>query len=209
MLAGALLLSLSRSGIFALATATLATMMLTRRRADASRYWWFVVAGGAAAAAAAFASDVGAIMDRIAAAGVAVEGRVRIWRETLPILRDFWVTGTGAGTYQRAMLLYQQSDRLWYFNQAHNHYLQVAAEGGLLLAGAVAIALVAYARTAWRRVSDDRSGMFWIRAGALCGLGAAALQSLWETGLTMPANAVLAAVLAAIAVHERRDHRAI
>ena len=32
---------------------------------------------------------------------------------------------------------------------------------------------------------------------------AVALQSLWETGLVMPANAALAAVLAAMAVHER------
>jgi len=33
------------------------------------------------------------------------------------------------------------------------------------------------------------------------GLVGAAVQSLWETGLTTPANAVLAAVLGAIVVH--------
>jgi O-Antigen ligase len=204
----ALLVSLSRSGIVALATAALATIVATRRRADDSRYWWFVIAAGTAAAAAALSSDVGAIAERIAAAGVAIEGRVRIWRETLPIVRDFWVTGTGAGTYQRAMLLYQQSDRLWYLNQAHNHYLQVAAEGGVLLAAPAALAVAAYVREVTRTACADRSGVFWIRAGALCGLLAVALQSAWETGLTMPANAVLAAVLAAIAVHHRRgDHR--
>jgi hypothetical protein len=32
---------------------------------------------------------------------------------------------------------------------------------------------------------------------------AVALQSIWETGLVMPANAALAAVLAAVAVDER------
>jgi O-antigen ligase len=178
-------------------------MALTRRRPDASRYWWFVIAAGGAAGAATLWSDVGAIAERIAGLGVAVEGRVRIWRDTLPILRDFWMTGTGAGTYQRAMLLYQQSDRLWYFNQAHNHYLQIAAEGGLLLCAAAATAFAAYLRRAFHHLVDDRSGMFWLRAGALCGLGAVALQSLWETGLTMPANAVLAAILAAVVVHQR------
>jgi hypothetical protein len=49
----------------------------------------------------------------------------------------------------------------------------------------------------------DASGTYWIRAGAATGLLAVALQSFWETGLVMPANAALAAVLAAIAVHER------
>ena len=49
--------------------------------------------------------------------------------ETLPIIRDFPLTGTGAGTFPTAMLVYQQSDRRLFFNQAHNHYLQFAAEG--------------------------------------------------------------------------------
>ena len=71
-----------------------------------------------------------------------------IWRETLPVVRDVWLAGTGAGTYQKAMMVYQQSERTVYFNQPHNHYLQVAAEGGLLLAGAVSLALAAFARIA-------------------------------------------------------------
>ncbi len=43
--------------------------------------------------------------------------------------------------------------------------------------------------------------MYFIRAGALAGLVGVALQSFWETGLTIPANAALAAVLAAILLH--------
>jgi hypothetical protein len=46
--------------------------------------------------------------------------------------------------------------------------------------------------------------MWWVRAGAACGLGAIAIQSIWDTGLVMSANAALAAVLAAIVVHKRR-----
>ena len=44
---------------------------------------------------------------------------------------DFWPAGTGTGTYQTAMLLYQTGDRTYSFNQAHNHYLQLATEGGI------------------------------------------------------------------------------
>lgn len=198
----ALLVSLSRSGIAALGAASALTLLATRSRADTSRYQWFAVAAVAAAGAAVFWSDLTAVADRVAQASTAIEGRLRIWRETVPIVRDFWLTGTGAGTYQTAMLLYQQSDRLWYFNQAHNQYLQLAAEGGLLLVAPAALAAVTYMGEAAQRLRDDRSGMFWIRSAALCGLGAAALQSVWETGLTMPANAVLAGVLAALAVHD-------
>jgi hypothetical protein len=43
--------------------------------------------------------------------------------------------------------------------------------------------------------------MFWIRTGAASGLCGVAVQSLWETGLAIPANAAMAAVLAAMVVH--------
>jgi hypothetical protein len=43
--------------------------------------------------------------------------------------------------------------------------------------------------------------MYFLRAGALAGLVGVAVQSVWETGLTTPANAVLAAVAGAIVVH--------
>jgi len=64
-------------------------------------------------------------------------------------------------------------------------------------------AIVALAAATRAQLSVDRSGAYWIRAGAACGLTAVALQSLWETGLVMPANAALAAVIAAIASYER------
>jgi hypothetical protein len=42
--------------------------------------------------------------------------------------------------------------------------------------------------------------MFWIRLGALAAIAGVLVQSIWETGLRMPANAMLLAVLAALAV---------
>jgi len=51
-----------------------------------------------------------------------------------------------------------------------------------------------------------------VRAGAGAGILAVLVQSFWETGLRMPANAMLCAVLAAVAVHRAPltpapDHR--
>jgi O-antigen ligase len=147
----------------------------------------------------------GTITGRLATSGVAIVDRVTIWRETLPILGDFWLTGTGAGTYQTAMIIYQRSSPGVLFNQAHNHYLQVAAEGGLLVGLPVALGLWAFARDAWSALLRDRSRMQWIRVGAVCGLFAVSVQSLLETGLTTPANAALAAILAAIATHHAAE----
>ena len=198
----ALLLSLSRSGIAALAISAAVTFLAMRRNLRRDGRW---VIGGVAAAVMLVAlgwADVRALAERLAAAPSGLSSRVRIWNETLPLVRDFWLTGTGAGTYGTAMLLYQRSDRSVFFNQAHNHYLQIAAEGGIVVVMACTIALVAFAAAAIRVVRRDRTSVLWTRAGAACGLGAVLLQSIWETGLAMPANAMLAATLAAIVLHE-------
>jgi hypothetical protein len=58
-----------------------------------------------------------------------------------------------------------------------------------------------FVAAAVRKLRADMSGMYWIRAGAVCGLAGVAAQSVWDTGLTAPANAFLAAITAAIVVH--------
>ena len=70
------------------------------------------------------------IADRFGRSGVALADRLAIWHDTLPVVRAFWLSGTGVGTFQGAMAVYQRSKPEVIFNQAHNHYLQLAAEGG-------------------------------------------------------------------------------
>ena len=140
--------------------------------------------------------------------------RLTIWRESLPVMRDFWLTGTGAGTYADAMTLYQQS-RVWvgsmqrwaHFNNAHSHYLQVASEGGLLLGLPALLALVLTAKLGLRAVRADKGEMFWVRVGAAAGLAGLAAQSIWEVALIMPANAVLAGVLGGLLLYRRDPYR--
>jgi hypothetical protein len=137
--------------------------------------------------------------------GSGAVGRPVIWRQTLPVMQDFWLAGTGIGTFGPAMLRYQTQARDVHFNQAHNEYLQLAAEGGLLLVVPAALALAAGLSAARRRLRDDTRAMVWTRLGAAAGLLGVAVQGLFETGLRVPANALLAAVLAAIVLHEPQD----
>jgi hypothetical protein len=200
---GALLVSLSRSGIVSLAGATIASALFLRQRTSPGRGWWLAAALVVTIGLGISRADLPALADRFTRSGTSVENRVRVWRDTRPVVRDFWLIGTGVGTYRTAMLYYQRSDRVVQFNQAHNHYLQATAEGGMVLLALIGCACIALARAVRERLTSDASGTYWIRAGAATGLLAVALQSLWETGLVMPANAALAAVLAALAVHER------
>ena len=103
-----------------------------------------------------------------------------IWRDTMPIVQDFWLTGTGAGTYETVMLVYQRSSPGVRFNQAHNHYLQLASEGGLLLCLPALLVIVSFGVAAARRVGRDASGMYWIRSGALCVYHLAGIEAAAE-----------------------------
>lgn len=217
-LLGVLLFTLSRSAALGCGVAAATWWLLARPRVAVDRRGWplVVAVAGAVLLASAALVDLDAWAARFGSTLSAdrADGRLVIWRETLPVVRDFWATGSGAGTYGLTMLAYQES-RIWvphlaawaHFNQAHNHYLQVMAEGGLLLGVPVSLSLIALAGAARRALRDDRTEMFWIRAGAAAGLAGVAAQSLWEVPLTMPANAVLAAVAAAVLLHEPRARR--
>ena len=200
----ALLVTLSRSGLLGLTAATVFVVLVGSRQIDRRRRRWLGAYVTAAAIIVVAFADTDALVQRFNQTVATSSGRIAIWRETLPLIEDFWATGTDAGTYQTAMLVYlvyQESDRVVYFNQAHNQYLQIVAEGGLLLSIPAAVALLSFLRLARRRVMSDRTAVFWIRIGAAGGLVAVMVQNLWETGLRMPANAALAAVLAALVIH--------
>lgn len=143
-------------------------------------------------------------VDETQATGMA--GRLAIWRDALPLLRDFPLTGVGAGNFGIAMRVYQTTPRTYYHNEAHNQFVQIVTEGGVLLSLPAAVALVALlaaARAELRRRSDP---MAWMRVAAAGGLVGVAVQSFWETGLTLPANGMLAAALAALLVHGSPVH---
>ena len=200
----ALLINSSRSGMIGLATAAVFVLSASNQQIDQRRRRRLGAYLAVSAIIVVVFADTGVLVQRFNQTVTSGSGRLPIWRETLPLIGDFWATGTGAGTYQTAMLVYQQSARSFYFNQAHNQYLQIAAEGGLLLSVPAVVALLSFVRLARRRVMGDRTAVFWIRIGAAGGLMAVMVQNLWETGLRMPANAALAAVLAAIVVHAPR-----
>lgn len=200
----ALTASLSRSAMFGFIVAVALAVWLRPAPAAAGGRKperWIAAALLLAAVAVLVRVEPSTLGARIAAAPVSAASRLAIWRDTLPVLRDFWLTGTGAGTYETVMLLYQRAMPEVRFNQAHNHYLQLAAEGGLLLLIPLVMAAREYLRTAVEAITSDDSGMYFVRAGAFCGIVGVAAQSLWETGLTTPANAFLAAVAAAIVIH--------
>ena len=206
LMTGGLLASMSRAGILGGAIGLLAFVAFSRKRIGGGGGVGWMIAGLAAMVALASAyANLGTLAMRLQeTTEQGTWGRPAIWRDTWRMASDFWLTGVGAGAFQRGMLAYQEGSRLFFFNHAHDEYLQLFAEGGLVVAVPATIAAIAAVVLMARHVGADRTAMFWVRAGAISGLIAVAVQSVWDTGLRMPANGILFAVIAAIALHEPR-----
>ncbi len=132
-----------------------------------------------------------------------LEWRFDLWRDTLPALKDFWVTGSGLNTYDTLMLSYPRTDRLSMPREAHNDYLQLAVEGGMLVCLPVLLLILAVARTIVKRLKQPQDEMtWWIRMGAAAGICGIAVQELTEFSLQIPGVALLFATCVALAVHE-------
>ena len=128
--------------------------------------------------------------------------RLDAWRDGWDVVRDFPFFGTGLNTYSDVMLFYQLGNPGFHLAQAHNDYLQLLAEGGLLVAipAAITIALLARAIQRNLRAARWQARGYWIRAGAAVGLLAIAVQEVFEFSLQIPADALLCCTLAAVAL---------
>jgi O-antigen ligase len=194
----------SRSGVASFGVALAVLGWFTLRHLRAGRARWVLVGSFLLVLAGSLGwAGVDRTVDRFTRAPAELEGRLSAWRDTERIVEDFPVFGTGLGTYAQAMLLYQTRGRDVMYAEAHNDYIQLAAEGGLVVGLPVLFACGVMALTIRRRLrpGDDDSMTAWIRAGSLAGLAAIAAQSVVEFSLQMPGNAALFAVLLALALH--------
>jgi putative inorganic carbon (HCO3(-)) transporter len=204
VMALALVLTMSRSGIAATMLALVLTNVValrrlgtTTRRTIATGYLVFVVILVTAWV------GVDTIGRRFASADWSeLNGRRGAWADAAGIASKYPLTGTGLNTYGVATLFYQHHDLAYHYAEAHNDYLQLAAEGGLLLIVPAVLCVAALGATVWKRFKEETSSSsYWIRIGAVTGLAAIALQETVEFSLQMPGNAALFAVLCGIALH--------
>jgi hypothetical protein len=200
----ALVLTLSRSGIGVfVATVFMVAMLLMRRKSVGRRTTLKLAVPVILLTLGVFAwTGLEPVVKRFTT-GSSILGRMPGWVGAIRIARALPITGSGLNTYRTAMIHYSPrgpGDPYW--DTAHDDYLQLASEGGLLVVVPVVIAIVVVAREIRRRLREDHDDrVYWIRAGAAIGMIAIALQELVDFSLQIPGNAVLLAVLCAIAIH--------
>lgn len=128
--------------------------------------------------------------------------RQEIWRASWQLARAHPLLGAGLGAYHAGVTAHHDASGEMALEQAHNDYLELLASGGL-----VGVALIAWgvALIILRARKSLRAGDGFSRAavaGALGGLSAVALHSLFDFGLHVTANACTLVALVAIATTE-------
>ena len=209
VMAIAIVLTESRSGALCLVLASvLFAWWGAQRQASRSRKVLTSLHVTFVLVAAAIMGGANVVIQRFATESLETPGgRWSIWQDALRIIHDFPLVGTGFNTFGIAMLNYQAVKQPFLYIEAHNDYLQIAAEGGALLGVPVLILVGVFIHQVRRRFREgaDDTRTYWLRAGAVTGLCTIAFQSLFDFTLQMPGAAALFVVLAAIALHHPRQ----
>ena len=131
-------------------------------------------------------------------------GRAHFWAVTLDIIKAHPVIGTGLGAFGVIYTRYDTRNGLYRLEQAHNDYLQVLSDAGIV-GGVLALSFVVllfYKALSRARSRDDfRRG---VSLAALSGCFAVLVHSFFDFTLHTTSNALLFLVLAALATIDSR-----
>jgi O-antigen ligase len=126
--------------------------------------------------------------------------RPQIWRGTLELIKDHPLVGVGFAGYSVAIPRYLRSSGEWALQQAHNDYLEVLASGGVIGGALLAWFLSIFAKTTLNRPRSDSQSTRAVKCGAVAGLFAVAVHSLFDFGLHITVNSLICTALVVVAV---------
>jgi len=126
-------------------------------------------------------------------------GRAHFWNVTLDIIRAHPFLGTGLGAFGVVYTRYDNHNGLFRLEQAHNDYLQILSDAGIVGAVLALVFVIALFRMGLQRRESGDEFRRGVATGALAGCFAVLVHSFFDFTLHTTANALLFLVLAALA----------
>lgn len=203
---GVLALSASRGGIVSFLVEFLLLMFLLRKKSN-RRTQLFLVAGlSLAAAVLAIWLGIGWTVERFAHStpgDISNDRRVSIFKDTWKMIRDHPLAGTGLGTFENAYPRYESFYDGLLVDHAHNDYLELLADTGLI-GGALFTAFLAL--LLWHGLLNVRTAqssrvrsLYVASLVACCGL---LLHATVDFNFHIPSNALLFLLLTALSTSD-------
>jgi len=204
-MAAALLLSNSRGGLVSFASSMVffGIMMRMKRSSDrkASRLIAALCGLGLIAAVWIGGNSAFLSVERIEKTihTPSREERWIVWQDTQRMAKDYLRFGSGFNTFEEVFPAYKTSTSQTIFQYAHNDFLQLLAEGGIVPFGLAVWFLIAWYRKVavrWMKRHDPFAAHMTL--GGMTAVFAILIHSLTDFNLHIPANAIaLVTVIAA------------
>ncbi len=135
-------------------------------------------------------------------------GRSHFWSVTVQMIKSHPFVGTGLGAFGVIYTRYDSRNGLFRLEQAHNDYLQVLSDGGIIGAALALCFVVLLFRRAFFRANSRDDFRRGIALAALGGCFAVLVHSFFDFTLHTTSNALLFLVLAALATLNGRVENA-
>jgi O-antigen ligase len=140
------------------------------------------------------------VASRIQQTTLATEDRDEMDISALPLLKDYWLAGSGAGSFYNIFCQYEHNGAMGFWDHAHNDYVEFASDFGVIgfipLSIAVVLSLQAGIKAQLNRRASIQRGMGF---GSVMGIIALLIHSSVDFNLQIPSNALLFLLLMAIA----------
>lgn len=132
--------------------------------------------------------------------------RLAIVKDSMHIIREFWISGTGLGTFPHIYPQYRTFTTDYFINQAHNDLAQLMVETGIL--GTVAVfsfLFLVYKRGLEKALSWNTSWKGAASLAALTGITGILVHSFFDFNLQITSNALIFCILCGVALARDRQ----
>ena len=218
LMAISLILAQSRGAILSFAASIFFFYMLLERGKKSRANKWLL--GGFLILIFVYSIWIGLdpVIDKFTATGKDIPNRTYIWKDSMHMLKDFPLFGVGLGNFSLAYTIYK-NEAYWpnVYDHAHNDYIELATETGIVGFILVFWALIAFFRNVYRSEkyfsSEKDPFSYFMLTGLLSGMFGMFVHTITEFTFQIPANAyyftfmlaLTASVVKRVTERERSD----
>jgi O-antigen ligase len=128
------------------------------------------------------------VIDRFYKTDISKLARLKVWSATIDAIKDFWFMGTGLGTFIHVFPLYEPVEIHSIFDHAHNDYLELILETGLVGTIMTITFIAIMIKTIVKSSLRGRTGILLI--AAVSSAGTMFVHSLSDFNLHILSNAL-------------------
>jgi O-antigen ligase len=142
------------------------------------------------------------VIDRFYKTDITTEERLVVWSGTLNAFKDFYLTGSGLGTFINIFPLYSPEGINALYDHAHNDYLEFILEAGTIGIVLLLLFLLFFVRHVSKSTWEGHKGI--IKISLISSITTMVVHSIFDFNLHIPSNALMLSAIFGMAVATSR-----